>query len=57
MKDVEHTTPIKNLRKVLNTFKPKLYVANVDTEHYVEITEAISKRKSYHEWIAARLRT
>ena len=46
MKDVKHTTPLKNLRKMLKTFQPKLYIANVDTEHYVEITEEYQKEKA-----------
>lgn len=46
MKNVEDTTPIKNLRKMLETFKPRLYVVNVDTEHYVEITEDYKQQKA-----------
>jgi nucleotide-binding universal stress UspA family protein len=38
-KDVESTTPILELRKILDIFKPTLYVVNVDHEHYVELTE------------------
>ncbi|HSF45430.1 MAG TPA: universal stress protein [Chitinophagaceae bacterium] len=45
MKNVEATTPVKTLRKVLAIFSPKLYVANVDTEHFVELTEEYKKEK------------
>jgi nucleotide-binding universal stress UspA family protein len=38
-KDVESTTPVAPIRKVLDLFKPKLHIVNVDTEHYVELTE------------------
>jgi nucleotide-binding universal stress UspA family protein len=45
-KNVAETTPIINLRKVLETFRPKLYVVNVDIEHYVEITEEYQAEKA-----------
>ncbi len=38
-KDVEATTPIKTIRELLDIFKPVLHVVNVDTEHFVELTE------------------
>jgi nucleotide-binding universal stress UspA family protein len=38
-KDVEATTPILNLRKLLDIFKPHLHVVNVDHEHFVELSE------------------
>ncbi len=46
MKNVKETTPIKPLRNILNIFRPKLYVANVDIEHYVEITEDYKREKA-----------
>ncbi len=46
MKSVKSTTPVKNLRRMLSTFNPKLYVVNVDTEHYVEITEEYQQEKA-----------
>jgi nucleotide-binding universal stress UspA family protein len=46
MKNVMETTPIINLRKILETFNPKLFVVNVDIEHYVEITEEYQQEKS-----------
>ena len=38
-KDVEKTTPVKAMRDVLDIFKPFIHVVNVDSEHYVELTE------------------
>jgi len=46
MKNVASTTPINSFRQVLNTFHPKLFVVNVDTEHYVEITEEYQHEKA-----------
>ncbi|HXB94340.1 MAG TPA: universal stress protein [Puia sp.] len=37
--DIEHTIPISSVKLVLDLFKPKLYVVNVDHEHYVQVTE------------------
>jgi nucleotide-binding universal stress UspA family protein len=39
MHNVKQTTPVKALRSVLSTFNAKLHVVNVDSEHYVELTE------------------
>jgi nucleotide-binding universal stress UspA family protein len=38
-KDVENTIPIKSLQAILSIFSPMVYVVNVDSEHYVEVTE------------------
>ncbi len=38
-KDVARTTPFIALKKILDTFKPQLDILNVDSEHYVELTE------------------
>jgi nucleotide-binding universal stress UspA family protein len=46
MKNVKETTPVKTLRKVLDLFLPKLYVVNVDTEHFVEISEEYKQEKA-----------
>ena len=37
-KDVARTTPFFALKKILDTFKPQLDILNVDSEHYVELT-------------------
>ena len=38
-KDVEKTTPATPLQAILNLFNPFVHVVNVDSEHYVELTE------------------
>ena len=37
-KNVESTTPIASIQKLLRAFKPTLHIVNVDHEHYVEVT-------------------
>lgn len=37
-KDVARTTPFIILKKILDAFKPKLEILNVDSEHFVELT-------------------
>lgn len=46
MKNVRETTPVTQLRKLLSIFNPRLYVVNVDVEHYVEITEEYKQEKA-----------
>jgi nucleotide-binding universal stress UspA family protein len=38
-KNVATTIPIAPLKSVLDTFKPALHIVNVDSEHYVELTD------------------
>lgn len=38
-KNVDHTTPVAPIKKLLDLFNPKMYIINVDVEHYVEITD------------------
>ncbi len=38
-KDVARTTPFATLKTILDTFKPKLEILNVDSEHYIELTD------------------
>jgi nucleotide-binding universal stress UspA family protein len=38
-KDVESTIPFAPIKSLLDLFKPTLYIINVDSEHYVEITD------------------
>ncbi len=48
-KDVEKTIPIAPLKSLLNLFKSNLHIVNVDTEHYVELTEEYkSERAKLH---------
>jgi hypothetical protein len=37
-KDVARTTPFASIKNILDTFKPKLDILNVDSEHFVELT-------------------
>ena len=52
-KDVDKTTPIETLRKVLDIFQPLLHVVNVDSEHYVELTEEYKAERAKLEVILA----
>ena len=45
-KDVAGTTPSVPIKKVLKTFKPNLHVINVDSEHYVALTEEYQAERS-----------
>ena len=48
-KNVKSTTPVAQIRKILEIFKPKLHIVNVDSEHYVELTD---EYKSERAWLA-----
>lgn len=48
-KDVARKTPFDSLKKVLDFFKPKLHILNVDSEHYVELSEAYKIEKEEME--------
>lgn len=38
-KDVARTTPFNAIKKILDTFHPHLDILNVDSEHFVELTD------------------
>jgi len=38
-KDIENTIPVKTVKSVLDMFKPRRHIVNVDHEHYVQVTE------------------
>ena len=49
-KNVETTIPIESVKKVLDLFHPTLHIVNVDSEHYVELTQEYKdERKKLHE--------
>lgn len=48
-KNVKTTTPVAQIKKILDIFKPNLHIVNVDSEHYVELTEEYKKEK---EWLS-----
>lgn len=45
-KDVANTTPFKEIGATLDLFKPNLHIINVDSEHYIELTEDYKKEKA-----------
>ena len=56
-KEVEKTTPAKALKEVLDIFKPFVHVVNVDSEHYVEVTEEYKAERAKLETILAGYET
>jgi nucleotide-binding universal stress UspA family protein len=44
-KDVARTTPFASITKILDSFKPHLDVLNVDSEHFVELTDEFKLEK------------
>ena len=38
-KDIENTIPINTVKSILELFKPRLHIVNVDQDHYIQITE------------------
>lgn len=48
-KDVARTTPFAALKKILDIFKPKLNILNVDSEHYIELTDEFKIEKEVME--------
>lgn len=45
-KDVDSTIPVSPIKALLDLFRPTLYVINVDSEHYVEITEEYKEERA-----------
>ncbi|MEO6818692.1 MAG: universal stress protein [Ginsengibacter sp.] len=48
-KDVSRTTPFVALKKILDMFHPHIDILNVDSEHYVELTEDFKIEKEAME--------
>jgi len=48
-KDVARKTPFDSLKRVLDFFKPNLKILNVDSEHYIEISEPYKIEKGEME--------
>jgi nucleotide-binding universal stress UspA family protein len=44
--NVESTTPVLFIKSVLDLFKPKLHIINVDNKHYVSLTEEYQKERA-----------
>ncbi len=45
-KDVQSSTPSVPIKNILKAFHPKLHILNVDTEHYVALTEEYQAEKA-----------
>ena len=45
-KDVANTTPFHEISAALDVFKPNLHIVNVDSEHYIELTEEYKKERA-----------
>jgi nucleotide-binding universal stress UspA family protein len=51
-KDVNRTIPIAPIKDLLNLFKADLHIVNVDSEHYVELTEEYkTEREKLHKMV------
>lgn len=48
-KNVKTTTPFAQIKKVLDLFNPNLHIVNVDSEHYVEVTEEYKTERTWLE--------
>ena len=46
-KDVRRTTPIVPIKNILSLFNPSLHIVNVDSEHYVSLTEEFLEERGY----------
>jgi nucleotide-binding universal stress UspA family protein len=52
-KDVEKTTPVQPIKEILQLLKPNLHIVNVNSDHYVSLTEAyLAERKKMAELFA-----
>ncbi|MCZ2460395.1 MAG: universal stress protein [Chitinophagales bacterium] len=45
-KEVATTTPSADIKNLLETFKPNLHIINVDSNHYVALTEEMQKERA-----------
>ncbi|MBC7850093.1 MAG: universal stress protein [Chitinophagaceae bacterium] len=45
-KDVDTSIPVSPIQNLLKLFNPTLYIINVDSEHYVEITEEYKSERA-----------
>ena len=46
-KDVQKSTPIAPIKNILRLFNPSLHIVNVDSEHYVSLTEEFLQQRNY----------
>lgn len=45
-KDVQASVPVQPIKSVLEIFRPQLHIVNVDSEHYVSLTEEYLKERA-----------
>ncbi|MEO5996447.1 MAG: universal stress protein [Chitinophagaceae bacterium] len=50
-KNVDETVPAKSIQAILDIFKSDVHVVNVDSEHFVELTEEYKEEKAKMELI------
>jgi nucleotide-binding universal stress UspA family protein len=43
--DIETTIPINTVKSILELFKPRLHIVNIDHEHYVQITDEYKRER------------
>jgi nucleotide-binding universal stress UspA family protein len=48
-KNTRSNTPVAQIKKLLDIFKPNLHIVNVDAEHHVQLTDEFKREK---EWLA-----
>jgi len=48
-KNVRSTTPVAQIRLILDIFKPNLHIVNVDSEHHVQLTEEFKRERDWME--------
>lgn len=46
-KDVQKSTPVIPIKNVLNLFRPTLHIVNVNSDHYVSLTEEYLQQRAY----------
>jgi nucleotide-binding universal stress UspA family protein len=46
-KDVQKSTPVMPIKNILKLFNPALHIVNVDSEHYVSLTEDFLQQRAY----------
>jgi nucleotide-binding universal stress UspA family protein len=56
-KNVEKTIPAKSIKNLLDLFKSDVHVVNVDSEHFVELTEEYKQEKAKMETILEGYKT
>ncbi len=52
-KNVKNTTPVAQIKSILDIFKPNLHIVNVDAEHYVQLTDEFKTERAWLEKLFA----